>query len=527
MNIAEVLRQHAVAHPDRAAIVDAHGGRDRVITFGALEGTTAQAAQLLSDSGLRPGDRVLVLQPMSAELYVALLAIFRLGLVATFVDPSAGMAHVERCCALAQPKALIGSPKAHLLRLLAPTLGRIPLKLAIGAPVPIPGAVPWQRLAACMPHDGVYDAAPDDPALLTFTSGSTGQPKAMVRSHSFLLAQHRVLERNFPSGSGGVSLTTLPIFVLADLASGMTSLIAAGDLRHPGRVEAAPVLDQMERYRPLRASASPAFWERIVAYCRAHGRSLLHVEAIYAGGAPVFPRLLDDLQEIAPQAAVVAVYGSTEAEPIAHIARSAFTPEDVPAMLAGRGLLVGAPVREIELRILRDAWGTPLGPYTSAAFEERCLPPDEPGEIVVSGTHVSGGYLGGEGDEETKFCVDGTPWHRTGDAGYLDATGRLWLLGRCAARIADERGTLYPFAVEAALSAHREIRRSAAVAVGGRRVLALELESPADGTTRDKLAHAVAWAQFDEVRVLRRIPVDRRHNAKIDYPALYRLLGSS
>src|SRR5258708_30741506 len=144
-----------------------------------------------------------------------------------------------------------------------------------------------------MPRDEIFDAAPDDPALLTFTSGSTGQPKAMVRSHGFLLAQHRVLERQFPSGSGGVSLTTLPIFVLADLASGMTSLIAAGDLRHPGRIEAAPVLAQIERYRPLRASASPAFWARIVAYCPAHGRSLPHLEAIYALRAAVFPRLLD------------------------------------------------------------------------------------------------------------------------------------------------------------------------------------------------------------------------------------------
>jgi acyl-CoA synthetase (AMP-forming)/AMP-acid ligase II len=378
-----------------------------------------------------------------------------------------------------------------------------------------------------MPREAIYEAAPNDPALLTFTSGSTGQPKAMVRSHAFLLAQHRVLERNFSSQPGGVSLTTLPIFVLADLASGMTSLIAAGDLRHPGRIEAAPVLAQIARYRPVRASASPAFWERIVAYCRARGCGLPHVSAVYAGGAPVFPRLLDELREIAPRAEVIAVYGSTEAEPIAHIARSAFTPEDAPAMLAGRGLLVGTPVAEIALRILRDSWGAPIGPYTAAEFAGRCLPAGEPGEIVVSGAHVSGAYLDGQGDEETKFSVDAALWHRTGDAGYLDASGRLWLLGRCAARIADERGALYPFAVEAALSAHPDVLRSAAVAIGGRRVLALELEGLADNATQQKLASTVAWAQFDEVRALRQIPVDKRHNAKIDYPALYRLLGPS
>jgi acyl-CoA synthetase (AMP-forming)/AMP-acid ligase II len=304
----------------------------------------------------------------------------------------------------------------------------------------------------------------------------------------------------------------------------MTSLIPAGDLRHPGRIAAAPVLAQIARHRPVRASASPAFWERIIAHCREHSATLPHVAAIYAGGAPVFPRLLDNLQEIAPRAEVVAVYGSTEAEPIAHIARSAFAPDDIPAMLAGHGLLAGAPVPEIVLRILPDRWGTPLGPYTTVEFERECLAAGEPGEIVVSGAHVSGGYLGGAGDDETKFRVDGALWHRTGDAGYLDADGRLWLLGRCAARIGDGRGTLYPFAVEAALSAHAEVRRSAAVAIDGRRVLVLELADGTDGAALARLGATVAWARFDELRVLRAIPVDKRHNAKIDYPELYRLL---
>ena len=62
----------------------------------------------------------------------------------------------------------------------------------------------------------------------------------------------------------------------------------------------------------------------------------------------------------------------------------------------------------------------------------------QPGEIVVSGAHVGAGYVGGVGDAETKFRVGEVIWHRTGDAGYLDAHGRLWLLGRCSARIADD-----------------------------------------------------------------------------------------
>jgi acyl-CoA synthetase (AMP-forming)/AMP-acid ligase II len=122
--------------------------------------------------------------------------------------------------------------------------------------------------------------------------------------------------------------------------------------------------------------------------------------------------------------------------------------------------------------------------------------------------------------------VDDTVWHRTGDAGYVDAAGRLWLLGRCAAKVHDTRGTLYPFAVECAASAHPAVHRSALVVRGGRRALAVELESGADPAALCVLQSDLAWADLDAVLPLRQIPVDRRHNAKVDYPALYRLLGT-
>jgi acyl-CoA synthetase (AMP-forming)/AMP-acid ligase II len=243
-----------------------------------------------------------------------------------------------------------------------------------------------------------------------------------------------------------------------------------------------------------------------------------------SGGAPVFPCLLDDMQAMAPDADVVAVYGSTEAEPIAHIARREIEPADYDNMLHGRGLLVGPPVAAIELRILRDQWGKPITPYSSVAFAADCQPIGQPGEIVVSGGHVLCGYLHGRGDEETKFKVDGAVWHRTGDAGYLDAVGRLWLLGRCSARIQDSRGVLYPFAAETALYQDRRIQRAAVVGHRGRRVLAVQFntDNGAAGLAALKAAHS--WMELDDIRVCRHIPVDKRHNAKIDYPALHALL---
>jgi acyl-CoA synthetase (AMP-forming)/AMP-acid ligase II len=194
-------------------------------------------------------------------------------------------------------------------------------------------------------------------------------------------------------------------------------------------------------------------------------------------------------------------------------------------MLGGSGLLAGPPVEAIRLRILRDQWGRPIGPYTEAEFATHCLPPEQPGEIVVSGPHVLSGYLHGHGNDETKFQVNSVTWHRTGDAGYLDAQGRLWLLGRCVARVDDTHGTLYPFAAECAVYQDQRVRRAAVVAHQGRRLLAVEFFDREAHLDLAAIRKTLAWACLDEVRVCRQIPVDGRHNAKIDYPGLRRLLG--
>jgi acyl-CoA synthetase (AMP-forming)/AMP-acid ligase II len=252
---------------------------------------------------------------------------------------------------------------------------------------------------------------------------------------------------------------------------------------------------------------------------------LPHLRHIYAGGAPVFPRLLDSLQRLAPQAEITAIYGSTEAEPIAHVTRSQIRLSDAGAMLQGQGLLAGVPVPELEVRVLREQWGQTLPAMTAAEFTAQCLSAGSAGEIVVSGAHVLPGYVDGHGDEETKFRVEGQIWHRTGDLGYFDADGRLWLLGRCAARIEDQRGTLYPFAVECAVSAHDAVRRAAVAALDGQRVLALELDRRLQQPDMLILKKMVAWAGIDQLRIYAHLPVDKRHNAKIDYPALKKLLA--
>ncbi len=528
MNIVEIFEQRARTHPDLPAIIDTQLGKSRVTTFAELDSASRKIAALLQREGLRAGDTVLVFYPMSAELYITLGAIFRLGMIAMFLDPSAGREHLESCCQLHQPQALIASPKAHLLRLVSSGLRKIPKKFVIGGFAFGATKLSCQRKQNIQKEDQVCLLSESSPALITFTSGSTGEPKAAMRTHGFLLAQHQVLHRSLDLTEGEIDLTTLPVFVLANLASGVTSLIPQADLRFPGAIDPAPIVAQTQQYQLQSTAASPAFLEKIADYCLLQNITLTSWQKVFTGGAPVFPRLLDKLRHLAPQAKIVAVYGSTEAEPIAEIAHSEITSQDIILMQQGSGLLAGTPVSEIELRIIRDQCssnhrGGTINPLTLTEFEDLCLPSNEIGEIVVSGAHVLPGYLDGRGDEETKFRVGGKVWHRTGDAGYLNDSRQLWLMGRCTAKIVDECGTLYPFVVECAALAHPNVKRAALMQHYGKRWLLIERNDVRETIELPKIQASLHWAKLDEIRVIGKIPVDKRHNAKVDYVALQKL----
>ncbi len=516
MNIAGVLEEQARRCGDRDAIVE----RRRRITFRELDRAAGSAAGDLARAGVRPGMRALVFSPMSIALYTTMIALFRLRATAVFVDPSAGRERLNRCVVRVQHDAFVAVPRAHWLGLTSPAIRAIPIKAAIG------GGVPGTAAIARRVSDGagsVEPCDPDMPAIITFTSGSTGEPKAAVRTHGFLIAQHRALVESLELAPGGTDLCTLPIFLLANLASGVTSVIPDADLRAPGAIDPAPVDAQIRAMRPTRTVASPAFVSRLIDHAVRHGGQLGTFRRIYTGGAPVFPEMLDGIAAVAPDASVVAVYGSTEAEPIAKLDRRDISAGDRAAMTRGAGLLAGRPVSSIQLRIMPDRWGTPVGPWTVADLERDTLGPDEVGEIIVTGEHVLSGYLEGHGDEETKITVGEHVWHRTGDAGYLDAQERLWLLGRCSSKANDSAGVLYPLAVECAAGAVPGVGRTAFVMHRGRRILAVEAREDA-AAVRARLMDRLAWTSVADIVIVPRIPVDRRHNAKVDYPALVQML---
>src|SRR5690606_4454557 len=100
---------------------------------------------------------------------------------------------------------------------------------------------------------------------------------------------------------------------------GAESVLPDADLRRPGEIDAAPVLAQVAEHGATRIMASPAFLERLVDHPAAARGALHAVRTIVTGGGPVFPDLVDRLRQLAPAARIISVYGSTEAEPIAHV----------------------------------------------------------------------------------------------------------------------------------------------------------------------------------------------------------------
>jgi acyl-CoA synthetase (AMP-forming)/AMP-acid ligase II len=523
VNIVEVLAERARERGGAPAIVEP----GRAISFAELDRLATAIAADLMRAGLAPGQLAFVLCPMSIALYAVLIGLWRLGGVAMLVDPASGRQHVDQCCRRSPPHAFVAVPRAHLLRLASSVVRAIPIQISIGRTVPRA-----TTLSVTAPPPGaaataaIADVPSDTAALITFTSGSTGQPKAAVRTHGFLLAQHRVLADDLGLRPGQRDLSTLPVFVLANLASGVTSVIPDADMRRPGAIQAAPVLRQMEAAAVTRVAASPALLDRLARHALALPGYESPLREIYTGGAPVFPAVLRRLQRMAPAATLVAVYGSTEAEPIARIDWRDVSADDLRRMESGGGLLAGAPVRAIDVRVIPDRWGEPVTPASAAAFDASGLGPFEVGEIVVAGPHVLTGYLGGIGDGETKIHTGHRVWHRTGDAGYRDDRGRLWLLGRCSARIGSGPDALYPFAVETAALSIDGIERCALVERHGARELVVELARGAPATIRDQLLSRLAWARLGAVHQVDAIPVDRRHNAKIDYPALLKLLDA-
>jgi len=526
-NVTELLGRAAARVPGRPALIGP--GRDEGVTFTALWDRVARAAAGFRRAGLRPGDRVVCMLPMSADLYTVLLGLLKAGGVAVFVDPWVGIRRIAAFAAFAEPRGFVGIAKSHLLRLLHPPLRGLPVTVTTGRRRgSLPAAVTLGELLAA-PDDAPPAArAPDDPALVTSTSGSSGAPKGVNRTHGFLAAQHEALRAEFPHRDEDVDMPMFPVFALNNLALGVTSVIPDMDLRRVNAVDPERILRQMAAHGVTTCTASPPFFNRLVAAIRTAPRKRPALRRVLTGGAPVSDEDLAAWREALPDTEIVVVYGSTEAEPVAHIdaverlRASAERTEPAP------GYCLGRPSPRVAVRIVRiSTEPVALGPDGWDAVE---VAAGEVGEIAVSGAHVCKDYFrnpAAAGAHKIRDA-DGTVWHRMGDTAYRDGAGRLWLTGRVHSTVWRMGRPVHPQLVEQAAS-KAGYPGSAAVGIPddslGERVVLVIRSADRSAAAAAQSRLAAMGCPVDEVApTTAALPMDPRHNAKFDYARLRAML---
>ena len=265
MNVCKLFDQSLARHADRTALIERIGKRRREVTFATLNAMVNSAAIDFQAAGLRAGDRVLLALPMSVETYAIMLALLRHGMVIMVIDPAHGRASVARILADWPPAAVVATRNTLVLRFLVRGLRRIPRRFVVGKAASGAWQLNFDSADKVLPD--AAKCSPAHPALLTFTSGSTGEPKPVVRTHGFLRHQLAALQPVMESRPGDIDLVAMPMFVLPNLVNGVTSILPACSMKHPGRANPRVIAGQLTSERATRMVASPALLERLSEWC--------------------------------------------------------------------------------------------------------------------------------------------------------------------------------------------------------------------------------------------------------------------
>ncbi len=474
--------------------------------------------------GIRRGTRTALLVPPGGNLLTLVFAMMHAGAVPVVVDPGMGLDRMLDCLRRARVEAFIGVPMAHVLRRLRPrAFAGVRSSITVGD---VEGTALRELIAAgaSRPQSPPTVHRPDDLALICYTTGSTGPAKPVEVTAGMLRAMADGAEEGHFTEDLTTTLVTLPLMGVFDLAAGRTVVVPKMDMARVGAADPAPIADAIRRFRVNAMFASPALLAPLAAHLAATGSPVPSLRLVISGGAPVSPSLMSELRTVLPdKARVYSTYGATEALPIALLeSREALTGlADGPA--AGLGVCLGHPAPGTLVRTVEIS-DSPV-PRWAPGLEVR---PWEPGEIVVSGPAVSPRYFRTPlADADHKIQDGATRWHRTGDIGWIDQTGRIWFCGRKSHRVRTPAGDLHTVRCESVFNAHPQVSRTALVGVGPygeqRPVLCVEL---APGTDRDQWpciagelrnlgANSPMTKPIVDFLPHPAFPVDVRHNAKI------------
>jgi len=501
MTIIDKIKDLRKQYPDNTALFDLKTGNK--ITFTQIDTKSDEICRYLIQKGFQKGNKIVVFVPIGIEFYLILTAIFKMGLQAVFIDPYAGIEHINKCCEMISPDGIIGSGKTLLKGFFLKGIRKIGKKINYikmmehSEKLSIYEKNKNQKIIQNEKIDG------NTPALISFTSGSTGFPKIIMRTHEFLLGQHNVLEKNLKFEKETAVYSSFPIFLLSHMATGTTTFIPDLNWRKPVESDFGNIIKQITQNNIQNIILPPAIFENIVKFCKDEKIMLENVQKVYTGGAPVFYSLMKKIKDVFTNAKIIALYGASEAEPISVLNFEDITEEDIENMKNGDGLLAGKIVNEIELKIEE----LEKMPKKNKISEIK-------GEILVRGENVVDGYLNIEKNSDEK-------WHRTGDLGYINKKGQLILLGRVKGRIQIEENIYYPFTVETAFSFCKNLKKSVLTSKNNKLYLFAERNPGFKGNLSEDSEIKELKEKFGIFKIIEtHIPMDKRHNSKTDYKRL-------
>ncbi|MBL9214282.1 MAG: AMP-binding protein [Opitutaceae bacterium] len=505
---------------------DAAGRIDYLeLGFAGLDAEVNAWVNRLAGRGVRRGDRVLVMVRQGLPLIAAAFALFKLGAVPVIIDPGMGRKNFLACVARSRPRVLLGIPAAQLAsRLFRGAFASVEVRVWVSG-----AATARQPVGGAPAGAPMVESDAGELAAVLFTSGSTGAPKGVCYTHGMFDAQVRLVRDAYGIAPGEVDLPMLPIFALFNPALGLTTVVPEIDPSRPAAVEPEKIVAAIRQEGVTNSFGSPTLWRKIFDHCLARGVTLPSLRRVLCAGAAVPASLWADAARVLPHGRLHSPYGATEALPVATLGADEY--EFRPEL----GALLGRPLPANQVRVI-PLTDRPL-PGLAAAGD---LPAGAVGEIVVAGPTVTREYDGLPEATARAKMVDaaGAVWHRMGDAGRIDAAGRLWFCGRLAERVETPAGTLHTEPVEQVFRGHPAVARCALIGLGppGAQVPALVVQpaagrGPGDGRlARELLALA---ARHPHTAAITRIyfhpafPVDVRHNAKIHRLTLARWAGGA
>lgn len=542
LNIADRLRDSAARYPHQRAVVvplkrNSSGRRGYAqITFEELDRETDRLARGLIAMGVPRGSRIVLMVRPGIEFIALVFALFKCGAVVVLIDPGMGGTNIFRCLELVEPEGFIAIPMVHAIRLAR--RNRFPAakrNVTVGRRWFWGGPTYQTLLGDSWTPFAMPETRSTDPAAIIFTSGSTGPPKGVLYEHGMFDAQVDLIRDFYGVEPGEIDLPGFPLFALFNLAMGVTTVVPDMNPSRPARVDPRNIVEAIEDQRVTQAFGSPALWNRVGRYCETNGITFPTIRRVLSAGAPVPIHVVERMQKALtnPGAALHTPYGATESLPVCSISSRDVLDFAAEQTRCGAGTCVGRRFAEISVKII-EMTSTPI-PTLSDARE---LPVGEIGEIIVRGPSVTREYFRRPDATANAKIQDGDGfWHRMGDVGYLDANDRLWFCGRKAHVVHTARGTMFTEPCEGILNEHPRVYRTALVGVGQppeqEPVVVVEPEAGEFPRSRGARKHfeneLVSLAQGNALTApirtflfMRSLPVDTRHNVKIDREQLGR-----